>query len=98
MDDHGMGMAPCHRKLFEEILKDGRKVFQFLGWSLFQEPHLGITFKDFCPVRSCRDLSCKILARGMSVHVKAFGPERAFRNIVNLPLKGDTDRVTVFSV
>jgi hypothetical protein len=62
MDDHGMWMASCHWKLLEKILKYRRKVFQFLRCSFFQNPHLWISFKDFCSMRSRRDLSSKILA------------------------------------
>jgi hypothetical protein len=98
MDDHGVRMASCHWKFLKEVLKRGRKVFQFFGCSFFQNPHLGISFKDLCSMRSRGDLSCKVLTRGMPVHVKAFTPERAFRDIIDLPLKGDIDGSTLFSV
>jgi hypothetical protein len=98
MDDHRVRMASCHWNLLEKVLKYRRKVFEFLGCSLFQNPHLGISFKDLCSMRSRGDLSCQVLTRRMPVHVKAFGPERAFRDIKDLPLKGDKDGPTVLSV
>jgi hypothetical protein len=98
MDDHGVRMASCHWEFLKEVLKQGRKVFQFLGCSLFQNPHLGISFKDLCSMRSRGDLSRKVLTRGVPVHVKAFGPERAFRDIIDLPLKGEIDGSTLLSV
>jgi hypothetical protein len=81
MDDHGVRMASCHWKLLEKLLKYERKVFQFLRGPLLQNSNLWIPFKDFWPMRSGRNRSCKIASRGMSVHVKAFGPERAFGHI-----------------
>jgi hypothetical protein len=98
MDDHGMRMASCHWKLLEKILKYRRKMLQFLRCSFLQNPHLWISFKDFYPMRSRRDLSSKIFAWEMSVHVNAFGPERALRNIINIPLKGNIDRVPILPV
>ena len=98
MDSHGVRMASCAWKRLKKVLKHGRKVFQFFGCSFFQNPHLGISFKDLCSMRSRGDLSCKVLTRGMPVHVKAFGPERAFRDIIDLPLKGDKDGSTLLSV
>src|SRR4030042_103848 len=98
MDDHGVRMAPCHWEFLKEILKHRRKVFQFLGRSFFQNAHLGISFKDLCSMRSRGDLSRQVLTRGMPVHVKAFGPERAFRDIKDVPLKGDQDGFPVLSV
>jgi hypothetical protein len=98
MDDHGVRMASCHWEFLKEVLKHGRKVFQFLGRSFFQNPHLGISFKNLCPMRSRRDLYSKFLTRGMPTHMETFGPERAFRDIENLPLKGDQDRPSVLSV
>jgi hypothetical protein len=49
-------------------------------------------------VGSRGDLSGKILACRMSVHVKAFGPEGALRDIVDLSLKGDIDGSTILSI
>jgi hypothetical protein len=98
MNDHGVRMASSHWESLEEVLKSGRKVFQLLGCSLLQNPHLGISFKHFCSVGSRGDLSRKILTCGMSVHVKAFGPEGALRDIINLSLKGDISGPTVLSI
>jgi hypothetical protein len=98
VDDHGVWMASCHWELLKEGLKHGGKMFQFFGRSFFQNPHLGISFKNLCSMRSRGDFSRQVLTRGMPVHVKALGPERAFRDIKDLPLKGDIDRSTVLSV
>jgi len=97
MDNHGVRMASCAWKGLKKVPKHGRKVFQFFGCSFFQNPHPGISFKDLCSMRSRGDLSCKVLTRGMPVHVKAFAPERAFRDIKYLPLKGDKDGSTLLS-
>ena len=77
MNDHWVGMAPSHWISLEELLKPGRKVFQLRRCTFLQNSHLRISFKHFCSVRGRRNLSCEILACGMSVHVKAFGPKGA---------------------
>jgi hypothetical protein len=98
MNDHGVRMAPSHRISLEEVLKPGRKVFQLLRCSFLQNPHLGISFKHFCSVRGRGNLSCEILACGMSIHVKAFGPKGALRDIVDLSLKCDIDGPPFLSI
>src|SRR4030043_2138619 len=78
VNDHGVGLALCHRESLEEISKEEGKMLQFLRNSLLQNPGLRITIKDILSMRSCRDGSGKVLASRMSLHVRTFCPERAF--------------------
>ena len=98
VDEHGVRMALRHRESLEEILKHRREVLQLLWCSFLKDSHLGITLKHFLPVGSCRNLAAQILSGGMSIHMKTFGPERAFRDIIDLPLKGNIDRVSILPI
>jgi hypothetical protein len=74
------------------------KVLQLLRGSLFENAHLGIPLQDLWPVRRSRKLSGEVFPGGMSVHVKAFRPETAVGNIIDLPMGSNVDRVPVFSI
>jgi hypothetical protein len=73
-------------------------VFQFLWRSFLKNPHLGITFKYLWPMGSSRNLIAEIFSRWMPVHVKAFGPERTLGNIIDLSLKSNVNRFSIFSI
>ena len=98
VDEHGVRMALRHRESLEEILKHRREVLQLLWCPFLKDSHLGVTLKHFLPMGSCRNLPAQNLSGGMSVHVKTFGPETAFRDIIDLPLKGNIDRVSILPI
>jgi len=97
MDDHGVGMAPHHRKLLQERLKHGREVLQLLRYSFLQDSYLRVMLQDLWPMGSCRNFSAQVLASGMPFHVKAFGPERTLGDIIDLSMKGDIRRVSILA-
>jgi hypothetical protein len=65
---------------------------------LLEGTHLRITFKNLSPMRRRGNVSAQIFPRGVSVHMKTFGPQSAFGNIINLPLKSNVGWFSVLTL